>query len=95
MQTTIRIIFWLIALISLMVAAVWYYNEPTFEPLLALLGALPAILEQEPTSFVIHRLLAAFAHIQPIHQPQQAVEEALFKGVQLLSPPEISLSADR
>ncbi|MGB0387537.1 MAG: hypothetical protein ACPGWR_22185 [Ardenticatenaceae bacterium] len=45
MPPTIRIIFWLIALISLVVAAVWYYNEPGFEPLLALLGTFPAILE--------------------------------------------------
>ena len=45
MQPTIRIIFWLIAILSLVVAALWYYNEPSFEPLLALLGALPAILD--------------------------------------------------
>ena len=45
MQPTIRIILWLIAILSLIVAAVWYYNEPSFEPLLALLGTLPAVLE--------------------------------------------------
>ena len=45
MPPTIRLIFWLIALVSLVVAAVWYYNEPGFEPLLALLGVLPAIWE--------------------------------------------------
>lgn len=50
MQNTIRIIFRLIALISLVVAGVWYYNDPSFRSLLALLGALPAILEMMVSS---------------------------------------------
>ena len=50
MPPTRRLIFWLIAIISLVVAAVWYYNEPSFEPLLALLGTLPAIWEMMTSS---------------------------------------------
>ena len=50
MQPMIRIILWVIAILSLVVAVVWYYNEPSFEPLLALLGGLPAILEMMVSS---------------------------------------------
>ncbi|MGB0386684.1 MAG: hypothetical protein ACPGWR_17880 [Ardenticatenaceae bacterium] len=45
MQNRIRIIVRLIAMITLIVTAVSYYNEHTFEPRLALLISICALLD--------------------------------------------------